>query len=815
MRISKKQAEYKGQTDDDKHCSVCSMFIPPNGCTIVKGDIAPGGWCKYFKRSIDSKLERLKQRRDPFGIKKAEQMTDTFSFFLPIMKMDEEKRLVCGYASTPTKDSDGEIVTLEAVKAALPEYMAWGNVREMHKLSAVGTAQESHVDDKGLFLSAKLVDDIAWQKCKEGVYKGFSIGGRKLAKQGNKITELEMTEISVVDRPANPDARFALAKSAKALGEAPGYLVKIKDKTLTHGKALVKMAKIVDGLTKSGPQAAHDGFSLPAKLTDKQPDGVASPNDSRPNENVTRKGDTDMVCDKHGKANCTECVDKRKFTTEQRTAAADTGAALPDGSYPIKNKDDLKNAIQAFGRGKNKDKVKAHIKLRAESLGATDMLPEKWKTSKVEKRLAKARMERVFDLRGEAFLTLKKAADVLTPDENESEVLDKGMSGAGSLAYCFDSIRNIQRSLMMEGKREGGDGKDKALAKQLGTIAKQLAAVIGQKASHEGDEALDLSDADDQYLQQYLGEGVNKMYENDDEGQPLAKTGDPLADAIATLVKRAAAPSRASRMAMAKDNVKKARQAAKAARSAVEEAHAMHKAAYIAKAAKKDKGGDDGEFDHAGAMEKLQKAYQDIDKARVFGKAAEAQLEKLSRSGERGQEANDAENGFYTVPAGVKDISPDAMAGAKPGTPGGGGGMPPDYPASGGVYAGKVADLGDLKKYADKNGQVPANVVQLLLEKAQAAGELEALRRLPAAGVGGRQRPFAFDMTKVAGGDGGAGKDDLNKVLFDGVNVGAINSNDERAHVEASARVIGNLLTSGRFGKSIVDPSFKGAAGTH
>ena len=56
--------------------------------------------------------------------------------------------------------------------------MKFANIREMHQLSAVGVAKEAAVDDKGLYLGAKIVDDQAWQKITEGVYKGYSIGGR-------------------------------------------------------------------------------------------------------------------------------------------------------------------------------------------------------------------------------------------------------------------------------------------------------------------------------------------------------------------------------------------------------------------------------------------------------------------------------------------------------------------------------------------------------------------------------------------------------------------------------------------------------------
>ncbi len=70
---------------------------------------------------------------------------------------------------------------------------------------------------------------------------------------------------------------------------------------------------------------------------------------------------------------------KREFSSKERQSAASSGAALPDGSFPIKNKGDLKNAIQAIGRAKNPAKAKAHIKSRARALGASDMLPDTWK----------------------------------------------------------------------------------------------------------------------------------------------------------------------------------------------------------------------------------------------------------------------------------------------------------------------------------------------------------------------------------------------------------------------------------------------------
>src|SRR5271168_3344586 len=131
--------------------------------------------------------------------------------YLPIAKVDAEQREVWGYASTEARDDQGEIVKRDALVAALGDYMRFANIREMHQLSAVGVAREAAVDDRGLYIGARIVDDQAWQKVVEGVYKGYSIGGRITQRDSadyKTITGLVLNEISLVDRPANPEAVF-------------------------------------------------------------------------------------------------------------------------------------------------------------------------------------------------------------------------------------------------------------------------------------------------------------------------------------------------------------------------------------------------------------------------------------------------------------------------------------------------------------------------------------------------------------------------------------------------------------------------------
>lgn len=53
-------------------------------------------------------------------------------------------------------------------------------------------------------------------------------------------------------------------------------------------------------------------------------------------------------------------------------------SALPDGSFPLNSLTDLKNAIQANGRAKDKAKARAHIISAAKELGHSELIPDSW-----------------------------------------------------------------------------------------------------------------------------------------------------------------------------------------------------------------------------------------------------------------------------------------------------------------------------------------------------------------------------------------------------------------------------------------------------
>ena len=132
---------------------------------------------------------------------------------------------VHGIATSETVDDQDEIVRADAIRAALPDYMRFPALREMHQLSAAGTTLEAEVGDDGKTrIVAHVVDPVAVAKVKNKVYRGFSIGGRvtqRDAANSKAITGLVLNENSLVDRPANPAAVFDCWKAAVAI---PGGL---------------------------------------------------------------------------------------------------------------------------------------------------------------------------------------------------------------------------------------------------------------------------------------------------------------------------------------------------------------------------------------------------------------------------------------------------------------------------------------------------------------------------------------------------------------------------------------------------------------
>lgn len=86
-------------------------------------------------------------------------------------------------------------------------------------------------------------------------------------------------------------------------------------------------------------------------------------------------------CETH-KDDIRKSQNKTNFTHKERKDLAEKGEAMPNGKYPIRNSQDLKDAIRLVGASDMPEsKVKAWIKKRAKELNLEKELPESWDIS--------------------------------------------------------------------------------------------------------------------------------------------------------------------------------------------------------------------------------------------------------------------------------------------------------------------------------------------------------------------------------------------------------------------------------------------------
>jgi hypothetical protein len=155
---------------------------------------------------------------------------DKLKLFVPITKIDEEKRLVYGVIAEERIDKSGEIFDYQKSK---PHFEGWskmfsdvtggksvGNLRVMHTPKVAGHFEAIAFNDaeKRIEAAAKVTDDVEWKKVLAGDYTGFSIGGRYESRWKDEAAkadryEASPAETSLVDNPCMYGATFTAIKS--------------------------------------------------------------------------------------------------------------------------------------------------------------------------------------------------------------------------------------------------------------------------------------------------------------------------------------------------------------------------------------------------------------------------------------------------------------------------------------------------------------------------------------------------------------------------------------------------------------------------
>lgn len=322
-------------------------------------------------------------------------------------ELEDGTLLVTGLASDDTVDSDAQIADPEWLKTAMPDWFKWGNIREMHGAKAAGVATElEQVGEAAHRIVAHVVDPVSVDKVKNKVLKGFSIGIRqaRVVKDttgkaaGGRIVDGKIVEVSLVDRPANPNCTLTLAKAAK-----PGMTVKGDE--IDMNRLLVKTEELAE--TPGEPEIVPE-----ATLPD--PEGV-SDETAEKSDSPGSAGD-DLAADAAylAKAWLAEGIEtqfdeivKRSFSAAQRREAAASGAAMSDGSFPIHNEEDLHNAIRLAGNAKNPEAARRHIMERARSMGMSSAIPDTWHDG--HNKMSRAELEK-----RAAAVILSKTSDTMT-----------------------------------------------------------------------------------------------------------------------------------------------------------------------------------------------------------------------------------------------------------------------------------------------------------------------------------------------------------------------------------------------------------------
>ena len=205
--------------------------------------------------------------------------------FIPLCKVDEVSRMVYGRIGE-TPDRAGEVFDYASSK---PNFEAWsgqfekctdgkslGNLRAMHGKIAAGKFTKVDFDDeaKTIELAAHVVDDAEWEKVLQGVYTGFSPGGKyaKRWKDGRHTRyTAQPNEVSLVDLPCIPDATFTLVKG-DGLAEERAFKSGSSDELAKGLYDVSRLVDLINSLTYLAEGAAYeangeqDGSAIPGRL---------------------------------------------------------------------------------------------------------------------------------------------------------------------------------------------------------------------------------------------------------------------------------------------------------------------------------------------------------------------------------------------------------------------------------------------------------------------------------------------------------------------------------------------------------------------
>jgi hypothetical protein len=176
---------------------------------------------------------------------------------------------------------------------------------------------------------------------------------------------LELVAVCQVNVPGFPIAR-ALVASGKVMAlvaAGANYMAVMRSEAVM---SLATRAQLLGDLSASAPNLKKKARAAKKVLKKKNLDALSSTVNSLKERALIASAVTELA----------------KFSDEERMKLADKGFALEDGSYPIRNEQDLRNAISAYGRSPREKRltVRKHIMKRARALRKGYLIPDEWGT---------------------------------------------------------------------------------------------------------------------------------------------------------------------------------------------------------------------------------------------------------------------------------------------------------------------------------------------------------------------------------------------------------------------------------------------------
>jgi hypothetical protein len=332
---------------------------------------------------------------------------DNVRLSMPFSKVDQERRIVSGFATLDNIDKQADIVTTEASIKAFKKFR--GNIREMHQPVSVGKMvnfkEEKYFDSdtkkfySGVFVSAYISKGAqnTWEKVLDGTLSGFSIGGKMnkwddgydetMDKSIRIIKDYDLVELSLVDNPANQFANILSVEKVDGVDMIKGENLDVEFENVFWDKSngIVKVS------SEESEQSPIDG-SLMKNI------GFVEKNDSEKTDMIkflvdSAKGINTSKINKEGNPmneTTEDVVEKNDEVVEEAQVAPEADATTDDAVEKSYSEDKEKSMEEEKMEDEEETKSEDEMKSEDEEAMKSETAPEVDEVSKSDEVIVNA-----------------------------------------------------------------------------------------------------------------------------------------------------------------------------------------------------------------------------------------------------------------------------------------------------------------------------------------------------------------------------------------------------------------------------------------